>query len=608
MENTYYNYGKEHLIAVDIETKDPNLKEKGPGVYREDGYITGVVFSNGELSEYYPIKHFDTSSEERIKNEKYIQDILYSNNRKVFANGIYDLDWMINGYGWKVNGQWEDIQIAEPLIYEYRRSYSLDTLSNHYLKSGKIYDGIKEYAEDQGWKIDKSNGVNHLWRMPQEVVKTYAPEDGRLTIGVFKEQESILKDQELEDIYRIEMGLYPLLLQMRKNGVRINKDKLTKTGIVLADEGYAIWEELNNIAGFEVNVGSGKDLEKLFNKLNVSIIYNEPTENMLNKGIFRGNPCFNEKALKAMNHRVSSMILKLRHIKTLLSLFIHPYPDLLVGDRLHCQFNQLKSDDYGTVSGRFSSSKPNLQQVSDTKEKIGGLEGKIIRKLFLPEEGCDWLKLDWSQIEFRLIAHYAMGKGADEIRRRYNKDPNTDYHYEVGEMAGIDNRDDSKILNFGTAYGMGVKSMAKNNGWELAYAKEIYNQYHKKVPFIKNSIHRVSSKAKRIGYIKTIKKRRARLYDSNKAYVMFNKLIQGSAADLMKKAMVDAYDAGIFNILIPHLTVHDELDSSMPKTKEGYEAGKELKYIMENCIKLKVPIIADAEIGPNWGEVKEWKI
>lgn len=611
MELSYVDYGKYPAIGVDIETKDPMLKEKGTGVYRRDGHILGVSFSNGHLAEYYPIGHLDTTPEETEKNLRFIRDQLLCPNRKVFANAMYDLDWLTNYQKLEVNGPIDDVQIAEPLIDENRGSYSLNSLGEKYLQQGKESDEILDYCRQQGWSTGvKSTGREHLWRMPQEIVAKYGATDSLLTMQVLQAQMEELEKQGLLELYNLETRLIPLLLQMRRQGVRLNKDKLVRVGMELSDIGFDLQEELNKLANDEVNPNSGKDLERLFKKEGVPVTYGEPTDLMYARGITKGNPKFDKQTLSRIQHPLATKVLELRHIKTLLNLFIHPYPEFMVSERIHCNFNQLKSDEYGTVSGRFSSSNPNLQQVSSKKEEefltsYSGelLNGKIVRKLFIPEEDCAWVKFDWSQIEYRLIAHYALGEGAERIRQRYNEDPNTDYHDELGKMAGIADRKIVKTLNFGAAYGMGIKKMSATYGWDLDEAEEVYYRYHEKVPFVKETSNRVAVKAKRTGFIRTILGRRARLVDSSKGYVMFNRLIQGSAADLMKKAMVDAYEAGIYNVLFPHLTVHDELDQSVPRTKEGAEAANELKNIMEECVTLKVPIKADMEVGPNWGEL-----
>ena len=615
MKLSYREYN-EGLIAVDIETKDPFLLDKGNGVYRKDGHILGVSFSNGEISEYYPLNHLDTTPEEKEKNSKYIESQLLRDNRKVFANGMYDLDWLVNGEGHVVNGKFEDVQIAEPLLDEYKRSYSLNNLAKEYLGETKLYSKPAEYAIQHRYIKEgmEKKAIGHLWKMPYEVVREYAEADSKLTYQILQHQKIKLEEQGLTEIYELEMRLYPLLLQMRKEGVRVDKEKLAKTGLALAAIQYDIQQQLNQDAGRSLNVNSNKDLEQLFLKMHLPVYYGEPTDKMDEKGLSRGNPKFNKETLNKYNHEIVNKIQELRHIKTLLSLFINPYPDLVVGDKLHCQFNPLRSDDYGTVSGRFSSSNPNLQQVSGKSEEdyIKGdrgeiLSGQIIRKLFIPLENCDWMKYDWSQIEYRLIAHYATGEGAEEIRRRYNQDPDTDYHEEMGKMTGLTDRKIVKSLNFGAAYGMGINTMCATYGWNLEEATSVYENYHKKVPFVRETSRRVALKAKKVGFIRTLLDRRARLSNPNKGYVMFNRLIQGSAADIMKKSMVDAYEAGVFNTLHPHLVVHDEYDISKPQTKEGDEAALELKRIMESCVKLRVPIKADVESGPNWGELKKWK-
>ena len=272
-------------------------------------------------------------------------------------------------------------------------------------------------------------------------------------------------------------------------------------------------------------------------------------------------------------------------------------------DLIHCSFYNMRTDDYGTRSGRFSSANPNLQQIPSIG--VDEYYGRLSRECFIPFDDCWWGKIDYSQIEYRFMAHFARGEGSEEVRAKYNANPRTDYHQYIVDLTGLKRRY-AKNLNFGVAYGMGAKHMAEFFQWELDYCYATLNIYHSHAPFIKATIRTVEDVAKRRGYIRTFLKRRSRLLDPNKAYTMFCRLIQGSAADLMKKGMYEIFKAGIFDVLAPHITVHDEIDVSVPKTKEGLDAFCEMKHIMETCVDLKVPIIADMELGSDWADLTEY--
>jgi DNA polymerase-1 len=257
----------------------------------------------------------------------------------------------------------------------------------------------------------------------------------------------------------------------------------------------------------------------------------------------------------------------------------------------------------GTKSGRFAMAKPNGQQIPS--KGVDTELGTFARQPFEAFRDCWWGKVDYSQIEYRFTAHFASGPGADDLRQSYVENPDTDYHQHIIDLTGLKRRF-AKNLNFGVAYGMGAKTMSVFFGWTLDYCYDILRIYHQKAPYVKHTSNKVEKVALRRGYIKTFLGRRARLISKDKAYTMFCRLISGSAADLMKKSMYDIDKAGIFDVLYPHLTVHDELDVSIPKTKEGIEAFVEMDHIMNSCIKLKVPIKTEAEIGPNWADIKDF--
>lgn len=591
------------LISFDIETFDPMLIELGNGVYRKDGNIIGVAIAdeNG-FAEYYNIGHPGCEKEIRNKNLAYIKDVLSLPCDKLATNILYDMDWLENGYGIKINGRLNDVQVAEPLLDENSRKYNLDELGIKYLDRKKYKTEIDFYCEQHNLKGDARK---HLWRMPYSTVRPYAIEDVLMPIEIFSHQRSKLKEEELIPLYGMEMELIPLLLQMRKQGVLVDKNKISH-GVKFLDHTITEGEiYLYNKYG-EFNYNSSKQIAKLLDNLGVAYGYNRPTEKMLVRGITKGNPCLDKEALTAINHDLTINIINVRTAyKIMNTFFINGFHNHSVDNRIHCEFKPLKSEIGGTKSGRFASARPNLQNIP-AKEKAFG---DLCRSVFIPEPGCLWGKLDYSQIEYRLIAHYAEGPRSEEIREKYNNDPNTDYHKLVMDWTGT-NRKDAKVLNFGMAYAMGAVSMSKKFGWELVKSEQLKALYNEEVPFVKFTRQRVTNVARKRGYIKTILNRRARvtqlMREQGKEYSMFNRLIQGSAADLLKKGMLDSYKAGIFNVLHPHLTVHDELDVSIPEAKEGHEAFMELKHLMEQAIKLKVPVTVDAEIGKSWGELEDY--
>jgi DNA polymerase I-like protein with 3'-5' exonuclease and polymerase domains len=446
-----------------------------------------------------------------------------------------------------------------------------------------------KFCEDNGLKGDHRN---HIYLMPFEMVREYAIGDAVDPIDIFKIQWNIMKKEELIHIYEMEMENYPLLLQMRRVGVRVDKQKVHE-GIFHLKKGIKFGrEKLFNKYG-KFNYNSSPQLARVMDEMGIMYPLTE-----------KGNPNLDKAVLESMDSDLSKEVVTLKEMDKILgTFFINSFSNHMVNGRIHCNFYPLRTGEYGTVSGRFSSADPNLQQIPSKEETFG----QMCRRVFIPEEDCYWSKKDYSQIEYRIISHYAIGPKSEEVRALYNNNPDTDYHQLIMDWTGL-NRKDAKVMNFGMAFAMGARTLAKKYGWPYDKALQYIQMYNQEVPFVKATRQRVTQIARGRGHIKTILGRRSRVTDEmremRKEYVMFNRLIQGSAADLLKKAMHDAYYAGIYNVLIPHLTVHDELDQSVPNTKEGREADAELTNIMENCIKLKVPIKVDSEIGPSWGDLK----
>lgn len=591
------------MITFDIESYDPNLEEMGPGVYRKDGHLLGCALKIDENpGEYLPLV-----GTERPASLRKLEKVLGSNDDKLAANSQYDIDWLQNYEGIQINGKVYDVQNAEPLLDEYANSYSVNSLAEKYLGQKKGIDEIELYCAERGWEGDPRK---YLKDVPVPLVAKYAISDVEQEYAIHEKQVPILKEENLYALYELECGLTPLMIQMRKAGIRVDSERRRKAALQLRNKYTELRKQLFDKYG-PFNHNSTADLAEIFDSLHLPY------------GVTAtGRKSVTTEILERADHPFAHEVLMLRNVDKIYSTFLMgAFVEHDVDGRIHCSFYPLKKDNGGTVSGRFSCKNPNLQQVPGKDKEEEGLYdfASMVRGIFIPEEGCWYGKIDYSQIEYRIIAHYARGPKSDEIRRKYKEDANTDYHQLVmdwvKEMTGHEiSRGDAKRVNFGFAYYMGPPAMSRKFNWPIEKAKQFQELYKTTMPFIVPTRTAVVNVAQGRGYIRTILNRKARVTDQmredKKSYVMFNRLIQGSAADVNKKAMYDAYTAGVFNVLTPHLTVHDELGVSVPKTKEGIDAYRELKYLMENAVELRVPIVADAEIGDSWGttsEVENWE-
>lgn len=587
------------IIAFDIETYDPNLIELGPGVYRKDGKILGVSISDGTFSEYYNLGHYDCSTEEREKNVAYLREVLGNNVPKLGQSIIYDIDWLENGeYKIKVNGKLGSIEIADALLDETQLEYNMDYMAHKYLGIGKEKTEIDKFCADNNLKGDSRKW---LWKMPYSLVRKYAIMDVILPICIFERQKPILEEQDLLDLFELECELVRVLVLMRKIGVRIDTDKRDRNGLMIQSKIEEMEHQLFSMFG-PFNYNSSMQIAKILDKQNIAYPLTD-----------KGNPKIDAFFYKRYKDEIPllKLLFELRQARHHLDTFIMGSHVRFVGPDglMHPQFFNMRNDNLGalkgTRSGRLSGANPNLQQ--QPSKGVDEYWGQICREDFIPFDDCWWGKIDYSQIEYRFMAHFAIGPGSEELRNAYNTNPDQDYHQFIMDLTGLKRRY-AKNLNFGVAFGMGAKHMAEMFGWDLEYAYEVLDIYHSRAPYVKATIAKVEQVAKRRGYIRTFLKRRSHLVEPSKAYTMYCRLVQGSAADLLKKAMVACYHAGIFDILYPHITVHDELDVSAPKTKLGIDAFKEMQHIMETCLTLKVPIKAEAEIGPNWADIEsfEW--
>ena len=614
------------VISLDCETYDPHMETHGPSIRRE-GYIAGLAVGTEDGGRwYFPMRHAYDPNNQNIPADNVLRwardNLCRANQLKVGANLMYDCD-VLQHEGVNVVGPFFDVQIAEPLIDEEARSYALNTLAGKYLGDSKVDDVLYEWlSAAYGGAATRKAQAKNIYRAPPEVVGPYAQSDVDLPLRIMAEQRKVLREQNLESIFSIESRLLPMLLAMRARGVRVDVGGAKELDHRLMLEAERARQILKN-EGIEPNERAG--IAAYCDRRGIK--YSKTAT---------GLPSFTAGWFGVQDDEVLGKIQLVRKLEKHAGTFLQGYIlDHHISGRLHCEFNQLRSDEYGTVSGRFSSSNPNLQNIPSRDEELAPL----VRSMFLPDEGETWYSDDWSQIEYRLLVHYGRGPGAAETVQQYHDNPKTDFHVYVSELTGVP-RKPAKNINFGLVYGMGDSTLAARLGRTREQAKEITDQYHGRLPFVKKTYNEVSRVAAQRGDIRTIlgRRRRFRLYEPSdwalckamraagepalefdaakakwgdairRAYThkALNSLLQGGAADLMKKAMVDIWEApGIIAELgAPLLTVHDELDWSVPDRDSAREAHAEVVRIMESCVQLKVPLRCDSESGPNWGQCK----
>tara|TARA_R110001583_G_scaffold26835_1_gene96402 strand:- start:1074 stop:2966 length:1893 start_codon:yes stop_codon:yes gene_type:complete len=602
-------------IAIDVETRDPNLKTNGPGWSTGDGEVVGYAIAVENWSGYIPIRHQGGGNlDERIVN-KWLKKVFECPAEKIMHNAQYDLGW-IKRMGFTVHGRIIDTMLIASLLDENRFSYTLNSLAYDYLNKTKSEKALVEAARQFG--IDPKA---EMWKMPAMYVGPYAEVDAELTLELWSCFSVLLGKEDLWPIANLELDLLPCLVDMTMQGVRIDANRLERTRDQILKREKGVIKQIKDLAGSNVEIWAAQSLAKAFDKVGVHYPKTE-----------KGAPSFTKLFLQEHKHPLAKLILEARNLNKTSGTFINTIMKHCRKDgRIHSHINQIRSDDGGTVSGRISMSNPNLQQIPARDPVIG----PMIRSLFLPEEGEQWAAIDFSQQEPRILVHYAHVYGkmrgvqldaCQEFVDGYNNNPDMDFHTMVAEMANI-SRKQAKTINLGMMYGMGVNKLSEQMDIEVSEAKALVKQYHSRVPFVKGLMqgvtNRLNDKAS-AGSIRSLLGRKCRFdlwepdtFAMNKAlpyrdaikeygettrlkraytYKALNRLIQASAADMTKKAMVDIYKSG----RLPMIQVHDELAMSVKDRAEAEEVSK----IMVGAVPLEVPSQCDIEIGPSWGEAK----
>ena len=599
--DSFPDLSKYDEIAIDLETKDPELKKLGSGSVTGKGHIVGIAVAVKDWSGYYPIRHEGGGNMDHGAVSKWLQDVLKTPATKIFHNAMYDVCFL-RAERYEIQGRIVDTMIAGSLVDENRFRYDLGSLGRDYVGIGKNEAVLKETANH--WGIDAKS---EMYKLPAMYVGEYAEQDAVLTLKLWQEMKKEIESQDIEDIFNLETELFPCLVDMRFLGVRVDLEAAHKLKQELVSEEKKCLEKVWKETGVDVQIWAARSIEKVFQNQKLPYEKTAKTE----------APSFTKNFLQNHSNELVKLIARAREINKAHTTFIDTILKHEHNGRIHAEINQIRSDQGGTVTGRFSYANPNLQQIPARNKDLG----PRIRSLFIPEEGCTWGCFDYSQQEPRLVTHYASLDGlykVNEVLDAYN-DGEADFHQIVAEMANIP-RSQAKTINLGLFYGMGKNKLQAELGITKEDAESLFRTYHDKVPFVKMLMESVSRRAQDRGYVRTLLGRRCRfpLWEPNQfgihkplkheeallehgpgirrafTYKALNKLIQGSAADMTKKAMVELYKEGI----VPHIQVHDELDISVDNNSD------KIQEIMEHAVDLEVPNKVDYESGSNWGNIK----
>jgi len=591
-----------NTIAIDLETYDPDLKSKGSGSVIKNGKVVGISVAVDGYSGYFPFDHEGGGNLEKSKVIQWFTDICQSPADKVFHNAMYDVCW-IRAMGIKINGNIYDTMIAASLVNENRYRFDLNSLGWDYVGRGKNETELKVAAKE--WGIDPKAD---MWKLPSMYVGNYAERDAELTLDLWKVMQKELSDQDLGAIFELETDLFPCLVDMRFLGVRVDVERAheLKRDLTLQEE--MLLHKIKKETGIDTQIWAARSIAKVFEKLKL------PYERTLKTKA----PSFTKNFLSSHEHPLVKMIAEIREINKAHTTFIDTIIRYEHLGRIHADINQIRSDSGGTVTGRFSYSNPNLQQIPARNKDLGPL----IRSLFLPESNCEWGCFDYNQQEPRLVVHYAsldQDASVFNVKNAYDEG-DADFHTIVAKMADIP-RLQAKTINLGLFYGMGKAKLQAELGVSKEKAEDLFSIYHTRVPFVKSLMKSVSNRAQHRGQIRTLLGRLCRfhLWEPNSfgmhkalpfneavqehgpgirrayTYKALNKLIQGSAADMTKKSMLELYKEGI----IPHIQIHDELDISVESDKQA----KRIIEIMESAVDLEIPNKVDYESGKNWGDI-----
>lgn len=616
-------------ISIDFETKDPEIRKLGPGVRREGNRVVGIAFAIEDGPEHYlPISH-EGGDNCDWDVWGYFNSQIKKFGGQIVGNGItYDLDWALQcGMDKSVlRKPILDVQVIDVLLNELYDKYNLDALCERHGLPGKDETILREAAA--AYRIDPKQ---ELWKLPARFVAKYGMIDARRPLQLLRRQESELARQDSEDelapgqngianMWHIESRVTPILVKMRRRGIRVDVDKLDRVEHQALDVEKEELAKVQHATGVRLGVGDVWKADALGEALQRAGY----TPDKTSQGHWSVDRGFLDKC-----GDVGKWIKRAREWNKLRTTFVRQVRDHLIYHgpdhyRVHCTFHQLRSnqaegdgDGRGVRYGRFSSTDFNIQQQPTRHEEFGTLW----RSVFIADQGKKWGCSDWSQQEPRIAVHYAelLGlPGAKDFADEYRRNPKLDIHSQLAKISGMARVIVKNYVN-GSLYGMGDAKLCKAIKCETVWVEKSWkgtrkmvevpgpegqakiDEFYKFAPWIKGLTRAAAKRAEQRGYVRTRAGRKCRFVKGpdgriDRAHKAFNRIGQGEAADQMKQTLI-AVDEAHEDLI--QAVVHDEYDYSFDDIK----VARDVKEMQMHTITFNVPMNCDLEIGDNWGEM-----
>jgi DNA polymerase I-like protein with 3'-5' exonuclease and polymerase domains len=604
------DWNRAKRVGIDLETCDPDIKKLGPGV-RRDGFIAGYSFAlEGGPAHYIPLRHLGGGNVDCEQGLRYLHAQLASfKGELVGANLAYDMDYLFNEVPCVSASRYSDVQVAAALLSSLHRSYSLARIAERLGLEGKDEGLLRQAAADYG-NLDPKG---EMWKLPARFVGPYATQDAVLPLEILQKQRRLLDEAQLEKVWKLESRLLPICVHMRARGVRVSTDRFEEIGRwCLAEEAkqLAIVKRETDVS---IEVGETAQPALLDRALKALGIVCPRTRT--------GVASVKDSYLEALDLPATLALARARKCAKLKGTFVDGTLKHVVKDRIHATFKQMANDDGGARFGRMSCVQPNLQNQPAKDTELGDM----LRSAYLPDEGCEWISVDYSAQEPRMLLHWATRfgcVGAQVAAEKFRRDPNTDSHRMMASMifkrpeAHVTDkqRKQAKVIFLGLCYGMGSGKLAESlslptqrvDGGHViagAEAMRLLARFNEAVPYVAELDRYAQRQAKSQGFIRTLSGRICKfpLDDKGKydwTRTALNRLIQGSSADQTKLAICKAWENG----LPLQLPVHDEINMSGTRKQ-----GRVLSEIMVDSTTLVIPSAVDMEMGPNWAAASEEK-